>query len=144
MWRADIEVPNHSVDMSSWEGSACYPRRTFYPLSDGPSIRNHRITMLYFRTWSTCRSLSQAPLCHCTLRTVTKRAEGTFRSLRYTFGGDHPSQTTLHELSFALCKVRPQISKGWYFNNDSTTTGIAASQSPTYPTHHLSKTNTKI
>ncbi len=31
-------------------GSACYPRRTFYPLSDGPSIRNHRITMLYFRT----------------------------------------------------------------------------------------------
>jgi len=44
-------------------------------------------------------SLSQAPLCHCTLRTVTKRAEGTFRSLRYSFGGDHPSQTTHHELS---------------------------------------------
>lgn len=30
--------------------SACYPRSTFYPLSDGPSMRNHRITMLYFRT----------------------------------------------------------------------------------------------
>ena len=41
-----IEVPNHSVDMSSWEGSACYPRSTFYPLSDVPSIRKHRITML--------------------------------------------------------------------------------------------------
>ncbi len=38
------------VDVSSWGRSACYPRRTFYPLSDGPSIRNHRITMLYFRT----------------------------------------------------------------------------------------------
>ena len=50
--------------------------------------------MSYFRTCSTCRSRSQAPLCHCTLRTVTKRAEGTFRSLRYSFGGDHPSQTT--------------------------------------------------
>ena len=24
----------------------CYPRSTFYPLSDGPSMRNHRITML--------------------------------------------------------------------------------------------------
>ena len=24
------------VDMSSWGRSACYPRRTFYPLSDGP------------------------------------------------------------------------------------------------------------
>lgn len=38
------------VDVSSWGRSACYPRRTFYPLSDGPSMRNHRITMLYFRT----------------------------------------------------------------------------------------------
>ena len=78
------------------------------------------------------------------IRPVTNRPEGTFGSLRYAFGGDHPSQTTLHELSPTLSRVRPQISKGWYFKNDSTTTGIAASQSPTYPTHHLSKTNTKI
>ena len=28
--------PNDSVDMDSQESSACYPRRTFYPLSDGP------------------------------------------------------------------------------------------------------------
>src|SRR5258708_1988266 len=27
---------NTEVDMDSWESSACYPRRTFYPLSDGP------------------------------------------------------------------------------------------------------------
>ena len=33
-----------AVDMNSWALSACYPRRTFYPLSDGPSIQNHRIT----------------------------------------------------------------------------------------------------
>ncbi len=85
---------NHSVDMSSWEGSACYPRSTFYPLSDGPSMRNRRITMLKFPSCSTCMSRSQAPLCHCTLRPVANRPEGTFRSLRYAFGGDHPSQTT--------------------------------------------------
>ena len=42
---------------------------------------------------------SDNPLCHCTRSTVTKRAEGTFRSLRYSFGGDHPSQTTHHALS---------------------------------------------
>jgi hypothetical protein len=30
--------------------------------------------------------------------TVTKRAEQTFESLRYSFGGDHPSQTTHHTL----------------------------------------------
>ena len=80
--------------MSSWEGSACYPRSTFYPLSDGPSIRNHRITMLWFPTCSACRPPSQAPLCHYTPGPVTNRPEGTFRSLRYAFGGDHPSQTT--------------------------------------------------
>ena len=87
-------MPNHSVDLSSWEGSACYPRSTFYPLSDGPSIRNRRITKLWFPTWAACRPHSQAPLCLYTLRPVTNRPEGTFRSLRYAFGGDHPSQTT--------------------------------------------------
>ena len=112
MWRADIEVPNLPVDVSSWGRSACYPRRTFYPLSDGPSMRNHRITMLYFRTWSTCMSLSQAPLCHCTLRTVTKRAEGTFRSLRYSFGGDHPSQTTHQTMSPAFAGLGLRQVKG--------------------------------
>src|SRR6187402_1590648 len=40
--------------------------------------------------------------------------------------------------------VRLQINKGLYFNNDSTTPGDAASKSPTYPTHHLSKVNTKL
>jgi hypothetical protein len=49
------------------KSSACYPRRTFYPLSDGPSTWNHRITMTDFRLCSTCGSRSQASLCHCTL-----------------------------------------------------------------------------
>ena len=33
------------------------------------------------------------------LRPVTNRPEGTFGSLRYTFGGDHPSQTTRQAMS---------------------------------------------
>ncbi len=94
MRRADIEVPNRAVDMNSWARSACYPRRTFYPLSDGPSIQNHRITKSCFRTCSTCRSRSQAPLCLCTLRLVSNQPEGTFARLRYSLGGDRPSQTT--------------------------------------------------
>ena len=32
------------VDVNSWGRSACYPRGSFYPLSDGPPTRNHRIT----------------------------------------------------------------------------------------------------
>jgi hypothetical protein len=41
-------------------------------------------------------------------------------------------------------RVRLQINKGWYFKVDSTTPSEAASQSPTYPTHHLSKVNVKL
>ena len=94
MRRADIEVPNPSVDMDSWEGSACYPRRTFYPLSDGPSIQNRRITNSDFRPCSTCVSHSQAGLCVYTLRLISKQPEPTFERLRYSLGGDRPSQTT--------------------------------------------------
>ncbi len=54
------------------------PQRTFYPLSDGPSIQNHRITISIFRSCSIRRSHSQACLCYCTPRTVTKRTEHTF------------------------------------------------------------------
>ncbi len=86
-------------DMSSWGRSACYPQRTFYPLSDGPSMQNHRITISNFRPCSTRRSHSQACLCYCTPHTITNRTEHTFESLRYTFGGDHPSQTTHHTMS---------------------------------------------
>src|SRR5437588_12854506 len=94
MRRADIEVPNPSVDVDSWEGSACYPRMTSYPLSDRNSTLNRRITKACFRICSTCQSRSQAPLCLCALRTISNRTEGTFARLRYALGGDRPSQTT--------------------------------------------------
>src|SRR3989344_5322126 len=96
---ADIEVPNTAVDMNSWAVSACYPRSTFYPLSDGPSMKNHRITKAYFRTCSTCQSCSQAPFCFYTHCAISDRAEGTIALLRYSLGGDRPSQTTHHTLS---------------------------------------------
>ena len=136
-------MPNRSVDMSSWERSACYPRSTFYPLSDGPTMRNHRITMLKFPSCATCKSPSKAPLCNYTLRPVTNRSEGTFRSLRYSFGGDHPSQTTHHTLSLLL-QVSIQISKGPYFNSDSRHTSVHPSKSPAYPTHLIPRGNVKL
>ena len=79
--------------MDSWERLACYPQGSFYPLSDGPSMRYHRITKPDFRPCSTCLSCSQAPFCLYTLRTISNRSEGTFGRLRYFFGGDRPSQT---------------------------------------------------
>ena len=95
----NIEVPNTAVDVDSWAVSACYPQGSFYPLSDGPSTRNHRITKPYFRTCSTCMSHSQAPFCLYTLRAISVRTEGTFGRLRYSLGGDRPSQTARQTLS---------------------------------------------
>ena len=99
MRRADIEVPSLAVDVDSWARLACYPRGNFYPLSSGPTMRNRRVTKACFRTCSTCKSRSQAPLCLCTLCTVSIRAEGTFARLRYSLGGDRPSQTTHQAMS---------------------------------------------
>ena len=73
-------MPNPAVDVDSWAGSACYPRSTFYPLSDGHSTLSRRITSADFRLCSTCRSRSQAPLCACTLRSIANRSEGTLRA----------------------------------------------------------------
>ena len=100
--------------MDSWERLACYPQGSFYPLSDGPSTRYHRITKPDFRPCSTCLSRSQAPFCLYTLRAISVRAEGTFGRLRYSFGGDRPSQTarlTLSRISL-LSRLEFQYIKG--------------------------------
>ncbi len=81
-------------------------RRTFYPLSDGPSTQNHRITMANFRFCSTCQSRSQAGLCHCTRRLISDQPEPTIARLRYHLGGDRPSQTACHTLSWNRITAR--------------------------------------
>ena len=101
MWWADIEVPNDSGDKVSSESLACYPRRTFYPLSDDPSTQHHRISMADFRPCSICQSYSQASLYHCAPQlTLFYKLELTFAHLRYSLGGDRPSQTTHHAMFF--------------------------------------------
>ena len=137
------EQPNPWNLLQPRERSACYPRSTFYPLSDGPPIWRHRITLPWFPTCSTCMSPSQARFCQCTLRTVAIRAERTLGSLRYSFGGDHPSQTALQAVS-PTPGVRAQTTEGWYFNSDSAPTGVGTSRSPTYPTHPLPGFSAKI
>ena len=68
-------------------------------MSDGPSIRYHRITKPDFRPCSTCWCHSQAPFCLYTLRAISVRAEETLGRLRYSLGGDRPSQTAHLTLS---------------------------------------------
>ena len=86
--------------MKPWEGSACYPRSTFLSFERCPfhtETPDHYALVSYLLDLSVSQS---SALCHYTLRTVTDRPEGTFRSLRYAFGGDHPSQTTHQAMSF--------------------------------------------
>ena len=92
-------MPNLPVDVNSWGRSACYPQGSFYPLSDGISTYNHLITNSYFRTCSTCGSRSQVGLYVYTHCAISVRAEPTFERLRYSFGGDRPSQTAHLTLS---------------------------------------------
>ena len=87
-------MPNLAVDVDSWARSACYPRSTFYPLSDGHSTLSRRITRTDFRPCSARAPRSQARLHSCAPRTIANRPERTFARLRYTLGGDRPSQTT--------------------------------------------------
>ena len=52
--------------------------------------------MTDFRLCSTCQSRSQAGLCHYTLQLISDQPEPTIARLRYSLGGDRPSQTTHH------------------------------------------------
>ena len=70
-------------------------------MSDNPSIRDYRITKAYFRTCSTYGSRSQAHFYLYALRLIADQAECTFVLLRYSLGGDRPSQTARLTLSVA-------------------------------------------
>ena len=116
-------------------------------MSDGPSIRNHRITKTYFRTCSTDKSRSQAPFYLYALRLIANQAEGTFVLLRYSLGGDRPSQTaqlTLFAARIHGISVRTKAYPGWYFKDGSTKAGASGSQPPTYPTQNIPQPNISL
>ena len=92
-------MPNLPVDVNSWGRSACYPQGSFNPLSDGISTHYHLITNSNFRYCSTCWSRSEAGLYVYTHCAISVRAEPTFERLRYSLGGDRPSQTAHLTLS---------------------------------------------
>ncbi len=92
-------MPSLVVDVNSWTRLACYPRGSFYPVSHDHSTLRRGITKPDFRLCSACMPCSQAPLCLYTLRLVSIQPEGTFGRLRYSLGGDRPSQTAHLPLS---------------------------------------------
>src|SRR5215468_4736124 len=119
--------------MDSWASSACYPRRTFYPLSDGPSTRDHRITMTVFRLCSTRQSHSQAGLCHCTRQLISHH-----RAPPLLFGR-RPPQSNCLPYNVPDPDDGPRldnhIHKGGISHCGSTEASAPASMPTTYPTH---------
>ena len=132
--------------LNSWARSACYPRSTFYPLSDGASTCHRQITKTCFRTCSTCRSRSQATLCLYTCRMIPDHPKVTFARLRYPLGGDRPSQTSRLALSPGriTVRVRNLYRQGWYFTIGSPHPDGHGSLPPTYPTHADPGLNAKL
>ena len=55
-----------------------------------------------------------------------------------------PPQSNYPPSGVLLQEVRSQTGEGWYFNIDSSDTGMPDSTSPTYPTHRLSKISAKL
>ena len=72
-----------------------------WPTHAGPPDHYDRLSSLL-----DLLSRSQAGLCHCTQRPISDRSEPTIARLRYSLGGDRPSQTTHHTLSRNRITVR--------------------------------------
>ena len=129
-------MPNLPAARDARGRSACYPRSTFYLLSDGLSIQHRRITNADFRPCSTDGSRSQAPFYVCAR--VARLPTGPRAPL-------HSSVTLWEETAPVklpdehgpdpgLGSVRASAISGWYFTAGSGTAGAAPSQPPTYAT----------
>src|SRR5215216_7006583 len=147
MRRADIEVPNRAVDVDSWARLACYPRSTFYPLSDGASTCYRRITKACFRTCSTCLSRSQAPLLPLHSTHDFQPCRGNLCAPPLHFGRRPPQSNyppdTVHR-PVSRRGVRSPRHQGWYLKGGSTRTAVLASQPPTYPERGASDSKIKL
>ena len=144
-------------DVTSRHRGAKPPRR--YELLGGISLLSPEY-LLSFERWSfhtesagsLCSSFlpdrlvsasqSSALMPLHSLRSVTNRPEGTFGSLRYAFGGDHPSQTT-HQAVSAYHALDLRQPKG-RISTAAPNTGAPASKPPAYPTHRMTKVNAKL
>jgi hypothetical protein len=77
---------------------------------------------------------------------IADHAEGTLVLLRYSLGGNRPSQTDFQTLFHAPIQgimVRISINRNWYFTNGSTNPDESASKPPSYTTYELSKPNVR-
>ena len=116
--------------------SACYPRSTFYLLSDGLSIQHRRITNADFRPCSTDGSRSQAPfyVCARVARLPTWPRVPLHSSVTLWEETAPVKLPDEHGPGPGYGPVRIRVISGWYFTDGSPTAGAAGSRPPTYAT----------
>ena len=122
-------MPNLAVDVDSWARSACYPRSTFYPLSDGPPTRGRRITRACFRTCSTCWSRSQARLYSCIQKDGCRPSRADLRAPPLLFRRRPPQSNyppgTVPAAGSTACGLGRRSRRGRYSKGDSPGTGVS-------------------
>ena len=139
-------MPNLPAARDARGRSACYPRSTFYLLSDGLSIQHRRITKADFRPCSTDGSRSQAPLYFCAR--VARLPTGPRVPL-------HSSVTLWEETApvklpdehgpgAGYAPVRADVRSGWYFTDGSPPAGAGGSRPPTYATQNGRPTSVNL
>ena len=114
MWWADIEVQT-PPDMDSWGYQPVIPG-TFYPLSDGPSTRNHRITMTVFDSARHVR-LAVRQAYAIALKADFNQPEPTIARLRYSLRrrppqSNYPPYRVPHPDNGCWLDIK---NKGWCF-----------------------------
>jgi hypothetical protein len=130
-------VPNLPAARDARGRSACYPRSTFYLLSDGPSMQDRRITNADFRPCSTDGSRSQAPLyVYARVARLPTGPRVPWRSSVTLWEETAPVKLPDEHGPDAgtTASVRTDDSPGWYFTGGSPPAGADGSQPPTYAT----------
>src|SRR3954463_7319504 len=130
-----MEAPTLPAAVDARGRSACYPRSTFYLLSDGHPMMDRRITNADFRPCSTDEARSQAPLYVYALQ--ARLPTGLRVPLR--------SSVTLWEETAPVKlpdehgpdpghgSVRTNVISGWYFTAGSPTAGGPRAVAPHPP-----------
>ena len=75
---------------------------------------------------------------------ISNHSEGTFGRLRYTLGGDRPSQTAHLTLSPVDKTRRISIQSGRYPTSASTEASAPVSKAPAYPVQTVPKFNIRL
>ena len=129
-------MPNLPAAVDARGRSACYPRSTFYLLSDGLSIQHRRITNADFRPCSTDGSRSQAPFyVYAFSARLPTGPRVPLRSSVTLWEETAPVKLPDERCLGPGCgPVRYDTDSGWYFTDGSPTAGAAGSKPPTYAT----------